>query len=367
LLTGPSIPTANTQKKPIGDLDTWLHGRDADTLSHTHQAPNASRDDSLNAPKEARDRRTATLFMEKGEDFMKNGEQISAIEHYEKAIDSDPTWPTPRYELARVQALSGQPAQALAALKGLVSLATVSGDNLLRQARVAPEFEKMHADALFREATRFVPVEVAPARGTKNPKLVAALVAGLRARMIPAHAGDTWKGKEQATTVYYTKRSTRAEEAALEVVRVASLPPRVVSSKYLSSKRPVVLVLVESDTTSAGSFLTNKRLDDFYGLPVNAIGAEGDKHRLSLDKTGFFVWKIVFETGAVEERTGRYHVSSNRLSLSYRIVHWSPEGSEEETEQGRRNSFQLQLREEGLVLDGLEFKLTSHRSPPAKP
>jgi hypothetical protein len=367
LIAGPVISEPRGQTEPIDNLDAWLHGHDDDTLSST-KAPSAlSKDDSPKVTKDVRDRRTATHFMVKGDGFMGSKKRAQAAEHYEMAIDSDPTWSAPRYELARVEALSGNKEKALAALKGLVSLATVSGDNLLRQARVAPAFTKLHSNDLFREATRFVPVEVAPARGTKNPKLVAALVAGLRSRMIPAHAGNTWKGKEQATTVYYTKRSTRAEEAALEVVRVASLPPRVVSSKYLSSKRPVVLVLVESDTTSAGSFLTNKRLDDFYGLPVHTVGLDGERHRLTLEKTGFFVWKIVLKTGATEERTGRYHVSSNRLSLSYRIVHWSPAGTEERTEQGRRNSFQLQLREEGMVLDSLEFKLTSHRSSPSKP
>ncbi len=279
------------------------------------------------------------------------------IQAIESAIDTDPTWARPRFELAKTFARQKQASKAINALEGLVGLASVSGDNYLRRARISPEFELLHSEDAFRTATRFVPVEVSPARGTKNETLVKELVRGLRDRLIPAREGNMWKGKERATTVYYAKRNTSAEEAALEVVRSASLPPRVVSSKYLNAKRPVVLVLVESDTATAGSFLTDKRLEDYMGLPLTATSPNGVKHSFSLDKTGFFSWKTISPNGNSEEKTGRYHVSSNRLSFSYRLITRNNSGEVLRTEQGRRSASSLQLREQGLLLGSLHFRI----------
>jgi len=343
----------------IQDLDAWLHASTPNEAKTSNDETSANNSFATSGSRAAVDRMKATKHFEQGLTHAKAGAQDKEIIAYEAAIDSDPTWARPRFELAKLHAVLGAARKANDALKGLVSLASVSGDNFLRRARVTPEFKVLQKDATFRTATRFVPIEVSPARGTKNKKLIRDLVQGLRERLIPAHEGDTWKGKERATTVYYAKRNTSAEEAALEVVRSASLPPRVVSSKYLNSKRPVVLVLVESDTASAGSFLTDKRLEDFMGLPLEAKGASGERHSFSLDKTGFFSWKTVLKTGHSEEKTGRYHVSSNRLSFSFRLTKRTPSGKVQEQEQGRRSSSQLQLREQGLLLDSLEFRVVS--------
>lgn len=346
------------------DLNAWLHGPRV-SVSSSHEPLIRPGADAQVGTESAQAEDRAREELGRGEQLLGQGRVEEAILAVQKAIDAKPDWPKAHFLLAIAHANADLPERVLSDLDHLVSLADPKADRFLREARVRPEFNSLHSQTRFRQATRFVPVEVAPARGLTNRSLLRELVQGLRERLIPAHVGKTWRGKEIATTVYYARKEVLAEEAALEVVRVAALPPRVTASKYLNAKRPVVLVLVEADTASAGAFLTHKRLDDFMGKTLKATrDTPRQSDQLVLEKTGFFRWNTDLPTGRRQERTGRYHVASNRLSLSFRWILKDAHGTVMQTRQGRRSAHRLQLREDGFVLDDLQFRML--KTAPAK-
>lgn len=342
-------PTADaTSSVATAKLDGWLSQQSAIAPDSADSSPQ----DVADSQGPTRPSKLATLIATATEAFRSRDDETL----YKVAARTAGS-PAVLSLVVRARTRSGQVRLALAAVQQLVDLKTPDAVTHARQLRLHTDTAALRESRKFRQLVHYVPIEVSPTALADRDRL-APLVSALRAAHLPARVGKRWRGKADGATIYYTTELPEAESVAKELRDTLSLPPVLLASRYLTKRRPLVLVLPGEAVGSLNPSGETTKLAAFFGQNLEGTAA-GVSHRFTLKGTGFFTWKSVHKSGRTVERTGRYHLGATSIALSYRrIEHEGDADKPTKVQLGRRSSHRFRLKPDGVRLDAISLRVS---------